>query len=78
MMSEVEWLEEFRINLLRMMDEDRITQKELADDSGLSEASISYYVNGTKMPGVRAIVNLAYALDCSTDDLIDFGEMIEG
>lgn len=77
-MSEVEWLEEFRINLLRMMDEDLIKQKELAEVSGLSEATISNYVNGTKMPGVRAIVNLAYALSCDTDDLIDFGEMIEG
>lgn len=78
MMSEVEWLEEFRMNLLRIMDEDRINQKELAEASGLSEGTISYYVNGTKMPGVRAIINLAYALDCNTDDLIDFGEMIEG
>lgn len=78
MMSEVEWLEEFRMNLLRMMDEDRIKQKELAEESYLSEATISKYVNGTQMPSVRAIINLAYALDCSTDDLIDFGEMIEG
>ncbi len=78
MMSEVEWLEEFRMNLLRMMDEDRIKQKELAEESYLSEATISKYVNGTQMPSVRAIINLAYVLDCSTDDLIDFGEMIEG
>lgn len=77
-MSEIEWLEEFRMNLLRMMDEDLIKQKELAEVSGLSEGTISKYVNGTQMPSVRAIVNLAYAFGCPTDDLIDFGERIEG
>ena len=47
-MSEVEWLREFSINLRRMMWDARMTQRELADLSGLSESCISRYLNGTQ------------------------------
>ena len=75
-MSEAEWMREFSINLRRMMWDARITQRELADLSGLSEACISRYLNGTRMPTVKALINLSYVFGCSTDDLIDFGVRI--
>lgn len=77
-MSEVEWLKIFGDNLLVILDEYLLTQKDLAEMTGLSEGTISAYVNKTKVPGVRAILALSYALDISCDELIDFGERIEG
>ena len=76
-MGEQEWLDIFSGNLRDMLKEANMEQKELAYDAGISEAAISAYLNGRKMPGVRALVNIAYALDCDFNDLMDFGEMIE-
>ena len=75
-MSEAEWMREFSINLRRMMWDARMTQRELADLSGLSEACVSRYLSGTRMPTVKAIINLAYVFGCSIDDLIDFGSRV--
>lgn len=77
-MSEIEWLDIFGTNLIVMLDENLMTQKDLAEATGLSEGTISKYVNKTQMPTVRAILNISYALNCSLDDLIDFGDTIEG
>lgn len=76
-MSETEWLDIFGDNLRDVMESAEITQRELADRTGLSEGTISRYINKQSMPGVKAIINIAYVLDCSMDDLIDFGSMIE-
>lgn len=75
-MTEQEWLDIFADNLVDMLKEARMTQRELADDTGLSEGTISAYINKRKMPGIRAIVNIGYALDCDLNDLIDFGDRI--
>lgn len=75
-MFEQEWLEIFADNLVDIMKEYRITQKELSEDSGLSEGTISNYIHKKQMPGIKAIINLAYALDISIDDFIDFGDKI--
>lgn len=75
-MSEWEWLYEFSRNLARMMYESKFTQKDLAEMTGLSESTISKYLNRQQMPGVKAIINISAALDCTADDLIDFGYAI--
>ena len=75
-MTELEWLEIFSTNLRELIDKKKITQKELAIMSGLSEGAISYYVHGQKIPSLRAIINIAYALQISIDELIDFGDAI--
>ena len=77
-MSEMEWLNIFCENLRYMLDHARMTQKDLAEETGLSEASISRYVNGERIPSVRALINIAHALDCSLGDIMDFGDRIEG
>ena len=76
-MSEQEWLNIFASNLVSMMKEQGITQSQLSDLSGIAESSISYYIRGLKVPGIRAIINISYALDCSVADLVDFGDRIE-
>lgn len=75
-MSEVEWLKKFGKTLSDMLKDARMTQRELADATGLSESAISNYVNGKQIPTVRAIINICYELACNTDDLIDFGERV--
>ena len=75
-MTEIEWLNSFANNLMRMLYECKLTQKDLADMTGLSEATISKYIRRQQMPGIKAIVNIAYAIGCNTDDLIDFGDTI--
>lgn len=75
-MTELEWLEIFSTNLRELLEERKLTQKDLANMSGLAECAISYYVHGQKIPGLRAIINIAYALEISIDELIDFGDAI--
>lgn len=76
-MSEVEWLKIFGENLSEILEEQNMTQKELADATGLSRGAINGYVNGAKMPGVRAIINMVYVLGVDINDFIDFGDMID-
>lgn len=76
-MTELEWLDIFGDNLADMLENANMTQQELADATGLSKASISSYINKRKAPGLKAIINIAHALDCSVDDIMDFEEMIE-
>lgn len=75
-MTEIEWLNCFSDNLCRMMYESKVTQRDLAEMTGLSESTISKYTHRQQMPGIKAILNIAYALSCNTDDLIDFGTTI--
>lgn len=76
-MTETEWLDIFTSNLIEMMHEKGYTQRDLADATGLSEGTISNYINKRQIPGVRAIVNISYELDCDVSDLIDFGDRIQ-
>lgn len=75
-MTELEWMEIFGDNLKDMLEYSKMTQRELADAAGLSESSVSDYIHKKKLPGVRALVNIAYVMDCTMDELIDFGDRI--
>lgn len=75
-MTEQEWLNIFGDNLNGMLCDARMSQRELADAAMISEAAISSYIHKRKLPSVKAIINIAYALDCSVYDLIDFGDII--
>ena len=77
MMSEVEWLNIFGSNLVDMLNDARMTQRELAEETGLSESTISKYIKKQQLPGIKAIINISEALDCSIDDLVYFGDRIE-
>lgn len=76
-MSEIEWISIFGDNLIDIMDEKGYTQEQLANATGLTQSTISKYINKKQMPSIKAVVNLAYALDCTTDELIEFGDIIE-
>ena len=76
-MNELEWLDIFGDNLVDMLKDANMTQQELSDASGLSKATISTYINKQKIPGLKAIINIAHALNCSVDELVDYEDRIE-
>lgn len=76
-MSEMQWMNIFAGNLVDIMEERGYNQEQLAEATGISQASISRYIRKKQMPNVKAIVNIAYAMDCEVEELIDFGDTIE-
>ena len=76
-MSEQEWLDIFGDNLVSILEEYKMTQDELAEETGLSKGTISKYIRKKQIPNLKAIINLSYALDMDIDELIDFGDRIE-
>lgn len=75
-MSEVEWMDIFGDNLRDILKEQNMPRRELAQVLGLSEATISNYINKKQMPTMEVIVNMAYELSMSIDELIDFGDTV--
>lgn len=76
-MTETEWMDIFRRNLIELMIERGYSQGDLAESIGVSDSTISRYLNGERIPSLKSILNLTYELDVSLDDLIDFGDRIE-
>ncbi len=59
------------------MEERHMTQKQLAELSGITESSISRYLHNTKRPRMDIIVNIAKALNVETEYLLDEEEKCE-
>ena len=76
-MSEAEWLEIFSDNLRDLMNEQGYNQEQLSETTGLSQGTISNYLNKKRLPSVKALVNICYELNLSFDDLMDFGSRID-
>ena len=72
-MSEGEWLSTFKDNLIDIMEEQGYNQKQLARESGLSEATISNYATGKMMPSIKGVINLSKTFGISLDEFLDFG-----
>lgn len=77
MISEVQWINAFVDELKYYMKERNMSQRELAQKSGLGESTISEYIHGLRMPTIRGVNNIAIALNVGVEQLIDFGQMIE-
>lgn len=69
-MTEVEFIDIFKGNLKSLMDEAGYNQQELAQEAKIDQSTISKYLNGTRMPSVRALNNISIALNCTIDELI--------
>lgn len=75
-MSEVEWIDIFGDNLRDILKEQNMSRRELAQVLSVSEVTISNYINKKQMPTMEVIVNMAYELSISVDELIDFGDRV--
>ena len=73
-MTEQEWRRRFSIKLSILIRKSNITRRELADKANICESSLSFYLSCKKTPNFRSVINLAYALGCTIEELIDFGE----
>lgn len=50
-----------------------MNQRELAKESGLSEATITNIMKGKTSPSVKTIEKIASAMDCNFDELAAIG-----
>lgn len=75
-MSEQEWLNIFADNLEEILRERGMTQKELADELGVTKACVSNYLNKKRIPTIKTIVNIGYVLNIDFNDLIFFGDRV--
>lgn len=57
-------------NLKRLMDDEGLTQKQLAKEIGVSQSAISAWLSGKKEPCINSLWLLAERFDCSVDELI--------
>ncbi len=64
----------FAENLSDLIFDKGITQKQLAESTGLDAASICKYLEANRMPTVDAIIKLADYFNCSVDFLLGVNE----
>ena len=78
LMSEDEWIDIFADNLRSLMDEEQMSQNELARRTGISKGTISRYLNKQSMPSVPALVNIAHVFrGVEITDLLSFYKPME-
>lgn len=75
-MTELEWMDIFGDNLKSLLEESKMTQIELAEEAGIDKSVISRFIKKERIPSLKSIINIAYALDCNVSELIDFGDKI--
>ena len=56
--------------VLQMMRQKKLTQRELAGMSGVTEAAMSRYLRGERQPRAEAVANMATALGVTSDYLL--------
>lgn len=61
---------ELKERIKMLMEERHLNQKDLANHSGITEASMSKYLSGERTPRIDVIVNIANALHVTVDELI--------
>lgn len=77
-MKEKEWIEKFRRNLDYILYERGYTQRDFAKALGVTEAAVSYWIDGKRAPSVYSLINMSYLLHITIDELVDFGEPVYG
>lgn len=57
-------------NIYRKLKEQKKTQRQMAEDLGISEHTISDYMNAQRWPHVLKLYQIAKYLGCTMDDLM--------
>lgn len=71
-MNSNDYSEMFSNRIKTILKEKNMTQKQLAEKTGITEVSISRYVNGDRAPKGPAIIEIAKALGVDAGYLLDF------
>ena len=61
-------------NLRRLRRERGLTQKELAEQLGLSTSAIGGYESGHRTPDIKTLVKIANLFDTTTDELLGIND----
>lgn len=69
--SEEEWRNMFARNLNKKMRNVTMSQDRLAEEVGISQATISKYVNGLATPSSLNLIKITKALRCSVHELVN-------
>lgn len=69
-LPEEEYKRIFGHRLRHQMESKAMTEKRLAEKSGVSQSSVSGYLRGKKMPGIQIATKLAEALSCDLLSLL--------
>lgn len=70
-MNEHEWRKKFSTRLTSFIELIGINQKDISLKTGISETSISRYVNGEQTPSLYHAMKIAKAIDIPLDTLTD-------
>lgn len=60
--------------ITRFLQKQQMTQKDLAEKAGVTEAAISHYIKGDRSPRAVVLGRIADALEVSLEDLMNDGE----
>lgn len=60
----------FCSNVLKILDEQRMKQGELAEKVGCAQPTMSHWLNGYSMPNIYSALKIAEVLGVSIDDLV--------
>ena len=74
--SEFNFCDNFAKNLNYLRKKKNISIKKLADDIGLSRATLSHYEHGNRLPEFESMIKLALYFGCSIDELVFHGTPI--
>lgn len=64
--------QEFKYKLRKVMSNRSINQQELSALSGITEKTISLYMNGERVPDAFFLARITKALECEVSELFDF------
>ena len=63
-------MEGVNVRIKECLAEHGMTQKELAEATGITEAAISRYAGGSRLPKIAQVIRIADALNVSIDQLL--------
>jgi transcriptional regulator with XRE-family HTH domain len=63
-------IEHIRTALTEALQQHQFTQAELADKIGVSQSSISHYINGRKLPALDTLSRLCTVLDLDANEIL--------
>ena len=71
-----EWLSEFTRKLKKKLSFRYLTQKELAEAIGVSDVTLSKYINCKSFPDIPTLRKIARYLRCSVSEISEFDYLI--
>ena len=75
-MTELQLMRVIGRNLKDVLDDALMTQRELSDETGINESTISRYIRGESMPSLKNIMNIAYVMECDLNELVPCDEKV--